>query len=87
MKFFMVVVVCSFFVASCQYGSEKFQSVMDDPMTLLEDPLTVEHKEAMTDLERAYLNDKISYGEYLEKKRLLEEDYAKEVQHREDWIE
>jgi len=86
MKFFILILSC-LLVSACSYGEQRIQKVMDDPIELLKDPLTVEHKQAMTDLEQAYLNEDITYAEYLEQKKQLEEDYTRQVQKREAWIE
>jgi len=86
LKFCMLIICCAVF-ASCQYGTDRLNTVMDDPIRILEDPLTVEHKQDMADLEKRYLNKEITYAEYLEQKQKLEDEYTKQVQKRENWIE
>lgn len=81
----IVVLLFAFYLfAGCSYGTEKIKQYVDDPKSLLEDPLSVSHQQAMDDLESSYLRKKITYAEYLEKKKELEEDYTREVQKREN---
>ena len=68
----------------CSYD---MQTYVDKPRTLLVDPLTVENKKALDALELMYLKKEITYDEYLKKKAVLEEDYARDVQRRERRIE
>lgn len=81
------IVLAFVFLAGCQYSSERIKTYIDDPKTILEDPLSVEHQEAIDALERDYLQKKITYADYLDGKRQLEEDYSRGVQGRRDIIE
>ncbi len=87
MRRILTIVLLGGLVGGCAYGQEKIRGYLDDPKTLLEDPLSVEHQRALDDLERAYLHKEISYADYLERKRRLEEDYARAVKERRDTIE
>ena len=79
------VLCATFFIfMGCSYD---MQTYVDEPRTLFVDPLTVENTKALDTLEEAYLKKEISYDEYLKKKAMLEEDYAREVQKREKRIE
>jgi phage shock protein A len=84
-RFFAVIFILV--VGGCSYGSEKIKGYMEDPKTILEDPLSVGHQQAMDDLESTYLQKKITYAEYLQKKKQLEDDYQKQAQGRQDIIE
>jgi hypothetical protein len=70
-------------VWGCSYSAEKY---IEDPKTILQDPFSVNHQQALDDLEKAYLKKDINYADYLDQKRQLEEDYQKELQHREKMI-
>ena len=78
--FYCLVVLC----AGCAHSWETY---VEDPKTLLEDPLTVNHQAALDDLESRYLHKEMTYAEYLDRKKRLEEDYAEKVQVRTDKIE
>ena len=80
-----ILAFCFIFILGCSYGGDKIQTIMDDPKTLLEDPLSVEHQQALDDLEKEYLHQNITYAEYLERKKQIEEDYARDVQKRETY--
>ena len=78
------IVILTFLIfIGCSYD---MQTYVDEPRTLLVDPLTVENTKALDALEDAYLKKKISYEEYLKQKAILEEDYARDVQKREKLI-
>jgi len=55
---------------------------LENPETLIRDPHFAEYKQSRDDLEREYLQKKITYAEYLEQRRQLDEIYTKEVQER-----
>jgi hypothetical protein len=86
MKRFLMVIF-ALVIGGCSYGTEKIKGYVEDPKTILEDPVSVNHQQAMDDLESSYLQKKITYAEYLEKKKQLEDDYQKQAQGRQDIIE
>ncbi len=69
--------------SGCSAGTERIKTFITDPPSLLQDPHYAQHQTAMNDLEKEYLHKQITYAEYLEKKKQLEEDYTREVQARE----
>lgn len=71
-------------VCSC---ADKIQRYMDDPKTLLEDPVSVGHQKALDDLETRFLHKEITYAQYLEQKQTLEDDYTRKVEKRQNIIE
>jgi len=73
-------------ILGCSYGGDKIQGYLDEPRTLFEDPVSVEHQQALDDLERVYLRKEITYAQYLEKKKRLEEDYVRDIRGRETMI-
>lgn len=53
----------------------------------VKDPHFAKHQEAMDELERSYLDKKISYSEYSQRKKELEYSYTREVKEREKKIQ
>ena len=76
-----VLLSCLVFVfLGCSYEMETY---IKKPGTILKDPLTVDYRQEMNDLERAYLRKEMTYAQYLDRKNELEESYAMRVQKRE----
>ena len=74
-----VGVILVLFLAGCTFGVE-------DMGTLMKDPHYTQHQQALDDLEHAYLKKQISYSEYQQKKKELEDQYTAEVKIREEKI-
>ena len=72
------------FVLGC---ANKFATYVEDPKTIFEDPLTVNQQDALDKLEKQYLHKKLTYAEYVDRKKQLEEDYARKVQQRKEKID
>ena len=72
------------FVLGC---AQRLQTYVNDPKMIFQDPLTVNHQEALDKLESQYLHKKMTYAEYLDRKKQMEEDYAGKVQMRKEIIE
>ncbi len=70
----LIVALCG-----CSYGGDQFKS-------LVADPHFAQYKEKLDDLEHNRLAGTISYSEYVEKKKELDDTYAKEVEERENVI-
>ena len=75
------------FIVGCTYEGTKIGCYVKDPSTLLEDPLSVNHQQALDDLESSYLNKEITYAEYVKQKQQIEDDYQEKVQTRTKIIE
>ena len=54
--------------------------------SFVKDPHYTHYQESLDDLEQSYLKKEISYARYLEQKKEIDDNYAKEVQEREDII-
>ena len=61
----------------------KIETLMKDP---LKDQHYAQHQQALDDLEHEYLQKQISYTDYEQKKKELEDTYEKEVKMREEKI-
>ena len=83
MKNGVLILVC-LAIAGCTYADDKIDGYLDDPKTLLEDPLTVDHERQLSELESRYLAQKITYAQYLEQKQQLQNGYIKDVRKREE---
>lgn len=67
--------------------ADKIEKYLDDPKTLLEDPVSVNHQQALDDLERSYLRKEMTYAEYLQQKKQIEDAYTLQVEKRQQIIE
>ena len=83
MKKFMGIIALLIFTIGCQYSGPGLKGYLDDPSTILEDPLSVQHQDQLDDLESSYLKKEITYAEYVEQKQLLEDDFVRDVRKRE----
>jgi len=75
-----IVLLLVLFFAGCS------SSPTEDLKTLISDPHYGQYQQKLDDLEHQQLSGTISYAEYLERKKQLDEDYTKEVQDRETII-
>jgi hypothetical protein len=75
------------FLAGCAATTERLESIVDDPGTVLKDPDFSNYQQKLDDLEKQYLDKKITYAEYLERKKKIEEDYAQKTQEQKNAIE
>ncbi|OGX28084.1 MAG: hypothetical protein A2787_04890 [Omnitrophica WOR_2 bacterium RIFCSPHIGHO2_01_FULL_48_9] len=71
-KYLLILMAC--FFASCSY--------LNNPETLLQDPHYAAYKDKSDALGHEYLQGKIAYPEYLERKKQLDDNYSQEVQDR-----
>lgn len=73
----MAGLILGLFLAGCTFGVQNMESLMKDPHY-------AQHRQALDDLEHAYLQKQISYIEYEQKKKELENKYVTEVKMREE---
>lgn len=73
--------------AGCSYGKQHVESMLDNPPRVFEDPLYVDYQQQLDALESRYLNQEISYAEYVEKKGDLEDQYTQEADRRQEIVE
>ncbi len=78
--FFMIL------LAGCTYKGQDLETYIDQPETILRDPHYASYQEQSDDLEKQYLDKKMTYADYLEKKKTLDDKYSKEVKQREEII-
>ena len=80
---FLTVLLC----AGCSYQGRTFGEYFDDPGSIIKDPHYTNYQEKRDMLESQYLNKKITYPEYVEKVKALDENYNREVEERTRIIE
>lgn len=86
MKKFALLLVCFVFLG-CTYGGEGFKTYLEDPRAFIKDPHYKHYKEDRNALESQYLREEISYVDYIEKMKELDEGYTAEVERRRSIIE
>lgn len=80
MKKYVFILLCLFFIGCA--GSD-FESVMDHPHRLVQDPHFAQYQSKRDQLESQYLHKEITYAEYKERQKELEAKYEYEVENRE----
>ena len=85
-KILSFCIVTMMALTGCSAGQEKIQTYLENPGKLLEDPHFAEYQKNLDALESRYLAKEITYAEYLEQKKGLDEKYTKEVKDREEII-
>ncbi|MCR4337357.1 MAG: hypothetical protein NUV91_06080 [Candidatus Omnitrophica bacterium] len=63
------------------------ETLLNEPGSLLTDPQFTEYDQKMKEAESSYLKKEITYAEYLEKKKELDQDYNEEANKRKQVIE
>ena len=71
------LIVFIFFCVGCE--TEQIKSWVADPHY-------AQYQQKLDTLEQSYLHKEITYAQYLEQKKVIENTYSKEVQEREDII-
>ena len=75
----IIWVVFIFILVGCSAGKEKIETYVDEPQNILQDPGFATYREQLEAFEKQYLRKKITYAQYLEHKKELDEKYAKEA--------
>lgn len=76
-RFVMGILMLS--LCGCTYGVREFKGIVSDPHY-------AQYQAQLDDLESSYLKGSLTYPEYLERKKVIDDNYAKEVQQREEKI-
>ena len=74
-------------LAGCAETTNRLESIVDDPGTILQDPGFANYQQKQDDLEKEYLQKKITYAEYLQRKNKIEEDYARDIKKQKNSLE
>lgn len=70
-------------IAGCTYAGEReLSDYINEPSTIIRDPHFANYKEKLDALEKQYLEKQITYAQYLEQKTVLDDQYNKEVEER-----
>jgi hypothetical protein len=75
------LLVCVIFLAGC---AESLETYVNDPSEIIRDPHFKQYEQSLAALESDYLNKKITYAEYVEKKKEIDDQYTQEVEERND---
>ena len=86
MKKNILYLLISIILGGCSVGQEKLETYLEEPEYFIKDPHFAEYQDNLNALESEYLGKKITYVEYLGRKKELDEKYAKEVQEREEIV-
>ncbi len=82
-----LLIVLTVLLVGCAYkGQQALETYIDEPETILRDPHFTNYQEASDHLESEYLKKTITYAEYVEKKKELDDKYAKEVHERDSIV-
>lgn len=82
-KQWWVGIIVGVVLSGCQSGRDTLQKYADDPSTVILDPHFASYEQQVQEVERQYLFKKITYAQYLEMKKNLDDTYQGEVQERE----
>lgn len=83
----IIVLFLAVVVMGCAYEGQKISEYFKSPKTFIRDPHFVKYRDQRNALESEYLQKKISYAEYIQQRDALDENYAKDVQERDQKIE
>ena len=78
----MIIILSVALLAGCTYTGQNPENYIDEPATILQDPHFGSYQQQGDELERQYLEKKMTYADYLEKKRVLDDKYSKDVKKR-----
>ena len=79
---YIVALLFVVLLSSCTYKGQNLETYIEEPETIIKDPHYASYQEQSDSLEKEYLSKKITYADYLDKKKILDEKYTKEVQNR-----
>ena len=78
------VLLYLFFLSGC---AERIESIVDDPGTILQDPGFAGYQQRLDALESQYLRKEMTYAEYLERKKAIDESYEQEIRKQKETLE
>ena len=80
---FLALLIC----VGCSYEGRTFGDYFDEPGSILRDPHFAKYQEKRDMVESQYLNKKITYAEYKEKLKEIDEKYDREIGERRQIID
>lgn len=75
---FLALLLC----IGCSYEGKTFGDYFDDPGSIIKDPHYGSYQDKRDMLESQYLNKKITYAEYVERLKAIDDNYDREVNER-----
>jgi len=82
LKRMMLLFLASAIVGCTYAGERELRDYINEPSTIIRDPHFANYKEKLDAIEKEYLEKKITYAQYLERKTALDDQYDKEVEER-----
>ncbi len=82
MRYSILFLICVALAAGCSFGERPVQSFIENPPKVLRDPAFTEYQEQLEALESRHLAGEISYAEYVAEQKEIQEDYDRQVRHR-----
>ena len=83
---YLLAILSILFFSGCTYMGQNPENYIDEPGTILADPHYGSYQQQGDDLERQYLEKKITYADYVEQKKTLDDKYSKDVKKRDSII-
>lgn len=77
--FILLLFMC---IVGCSNGGADFANYLENPRELIRDPHYSQYKADRDALESQYLHKEITYAEYMEQVRIIDDNYTKEVDER-----
>ena len=74
------------FLIGCAYEGQNLNTLFSDPKSWVQDPHFTDYKNKRDDIESQYLKKELTYAQYLENLKELEDTYSQEVQERNEKI-
>ena len=82
----IVIVLMVLALSGCTYTGQDPVKYLEEPQTIIQDPHFTQYKGKRDALESQYLNKEITYAEYVEQTKALDDQYNQEVEKREEII-
>ena len=84
----LLLMMCMIALAGCSsYGADQVRVFINDPPGLLKDQEYAQYRKDLNEAERQYLNKEITYAQYLEEKKDIENGYSQQIQERQESLE
>ena len=78
----LLLCVCVVSLVGCVYEGRKLSDYIENPRSFIRDPHFADYKEKRDAVESQYLSKEITYAQYVEQMRVLDDQYTKEINER-----
>jgi hypothetical protein len=83
----MFILLLVLLASGCAETHQRIDTIVDDPAAILQDPGFANYEQKLNALEKKYLQKEITYAEYLEEKKEIENNYEREVKRQEAQVD